>query len=171
MERTKAWISKYGESWFYTCNRWPDVYVDFFKWITHLGGARITISLQLVLFFFAPPSFQPAIIASGLALAVSHVIMAAIKKTVRRIRPYIALPDAKVHGHLFKDHSFPSGHSTAIFSLLVPYMVYSPGLIPVLFPAACLVAFSRVVLGVHYPSDVFAGALLGSVTAIAFCSL
>ncbi|WP_210367599.1 phosphatase PAP2 family protein [Bacillus sp. REN3] len=171
MERTKLWITKYDESWYYFCNRWPASLVHFFKWITHLGGSRVTVGIQAAFLFFAPLSWREVAVAATLSLVISHLIMAAIKKMVRRIRPYLALPEAKVHGYRFKDHSFPSGHATAIFSLVSTYIYFFPFLAPALLPVAFLVAFSRVVLGVHYPSDVAAGAILGMLAAVMVSSL
>ncbi|AIE61686.1 phosphatase PAP2 family protein [Bacillus methanolicus] len=168
MERAKAWIYKYDQNWFYHCNQWPEIVISFFKWITHFGGAGFTISIQLLLHIVGPDFLKSTVLAASFSLAISHLIASLMKRFFRRIRPYLALPDAKVYGYLFKDPSFPSGHSTAIFSVVVPYCVYIPELAPFLLPLAVLVAFSRVVLGVHYPSDVAAGAILGSMTALFF---
>jgi undecaprenyl-diphosphatase len=168
VERAKAWIYKYDQNWFYICNQWPDLVILFFKWITYFGGAGLTISVQLLLHIAGPAFLKPAVLAASLALSISHLIAIFMKRFFRRIRPYLALPDAKVYGYLFKDHSFPSGHSTAIFSVAVPYCMSIPELAPLLLPFAALVAFSRVVLGVHYPSDIAAGAILGSLTALFF---
>ncbi|UII55950.1 phosphatase PAP2 family protein [Cytobacillus spongiae] len=168
MERAKTWIIKQDESWFYLCNQWPALIVVFFKNMTHLGGARFTIGLQLLLYLFGPAEMKPFVILASLSLVVSHIIVMCIKKIVKRIRPYMALPQAKVHGYLFNDHSFPSGHSTAIFSIMIPYSMYDPYVASILLPVACLVAFSRVVLGVHYPTDILVGSLIGSLTAVVF---
>ncbi len=138
------------------------LYRSFFGMITHLGGARISVLsiLALALLGSFYPSIRPAVIQAFLVLSVSHFVMHFIKRSVKRIRPYLSLPDVMLHGHPFEDHSFPSGHSTAIFSITIPFMLHFPGAIVMLFPISVLVAYSRVVLGVHYPSDVMAGALL-----------
>ncbi|MDG0809574.1 phosphatase PAP2 family protein [Cohnella rhizosphaerae] len=62
--------------------------------------------------------------------------------------------------------SFPSGHTTAAFAMLTPWMIASPALIPLLLPIGAGVALSRVYFGLHYPSDTVAGMLLGSATAL-----
>ncbi|WP_010173048.1 phosphatase PAP2 family protein [Bacillus coahuilensis] len=93
------------------------------------------------------------------------------EKIVRRIRPYLFLPDATVHGHPFQDHSFPSGHTTAIFSITVPFMVVEPLLLLFLLPISMMVALSRVVLGVHYPTDTAVGALIGTLSSFVVAML
>ncbi len=65
-----------------------------------------------------------------------------------------------------KDHSFPSGHTTAIFSVVVPLLLYMPVLTIILAPIALSVGISRIYLGLHYPSDVLAGLCLGTLTGI-----
>ncbi len=60
-----------------------------------------------------------------------------------------------------RSSSFPSGHSAAAFAFTTGACGELPGLLPLLGPLACLVAYSRVHTGVHYPSDVAAGAAIG----------
>ncbi|MBP3039537.1 phosphatase PAP2 family protein [Bacillaceae bacterium Marseille-Q3522] len=168
MERAKAWFLKQDESLFYKCNHLPKLYISILSFITHFGGARFTIGSQLLLLLLAPREWRLTVAAACLSLTVSHLLAVVLKRLFLRIRPYIALPDAIAYGYLFKDPSFPSGHSTAIFAVTVPYMIQDPFLFFMLLPLACLVAFSRVVLGVHYPSDVMTGAMLGILTGISF---
>ena len=58
--------------------------------------------------------------------------------------------------------SFPSGHSTGSFAFAAFVATFRPRFAPLLFAVAAAIAWSRVVLGVHYPSDVTGGAILGS---------
>jgi undecaprenyl-diphosphatase len=59
-------------------------------------------------------------------------------------------------------YSFPSGHTLHAVCFTTLATSHVPGLAPVLLPFAALVAASRVVLGLHYPSDVLVGAALGA---------
>jgi undecaprenyl-diphosphatase len=167
MDRMLTGLHKMDQQLFYRING-SKLYRSFFGAITHLGGSRISIlsilSLALISVFY--PSIRHAVLQAFLVLSVSHIIMHFIKRSVKRIRPYLSLPDVMLIGHPFEDHSFPSGHSTAIFSLTIPFMLQFPAVIVILFPISVLVAYSRVVLGVHYPSDVMAGAFLALGTAV-----
>src|SRR3954451_7964962 len=106
-----------------------------------------------------------AVIASGLAVGVAAVIA----RVVDRPRPFVADP----HIHLFLAHApdpgFPSDHATAAFAIgAVLLLRLGRWGIPVLLAAAGL-AVSRVLVGIHYPNDVLAGALLGTAAAVLVC--
>lgn len=131
-------------------------------YLTHLGGATSTIGLNILIWALCPQPWRTTGLQALIALAVSHIPVAVAKKLYPRLRPYLALPDIHTFRNPLKDHSFPSGHTTAIFASTVPYMIAYPVLTAVLLPLACTVGFSRIYLGLHYPSDVMAGAVIGS---------
>ena len=105
-----------------------------------------------------------AVLSAGLGLAVGKVI----SELVDRARPFVADP----HGvHLFASHSadpgFPSDHATAAFAIAVAILLRKRGWGIAALVAATILSVGRVALGVHYPSDVIAGAALGSAAAFA----
>lgn len=136
----------------------------FFSTITHMGGAIFTLCSSIILILFSTNLWKAASVASGMALALSSIPVFIAKKLFRRQRPYLVLDEIFVTDKPLKDHSFPSGHTTAIFSLIIPFICLNPLLIYVLLPIGLAVGISRIYLGLHYPSDVLVGALLGSVT-------
>ncbi|MFP4976316.1 phosphatase PAP2 family protein [Paenibacillus sp. CN-4] len=135
-------------------------------YMTHLGGATFTISVTLLLWAFAPAPWDRAAVQALTALAVSHLPVALAKRLYPRMRPYLALPGTNTFRNPLKDHSFPSGHTTAIFATAMPFMVAVPALAFILLPLCLIVGLSRIYLGLHYPSDVLAGAAIGSTVAL-----
>lgn len=137
-----------------------------FGLLTHMGGATFTIFCTLSIALLAEVPWRTAGWESFAALSVSHLIAAVAKKKFQRMRPYMALPDAKVGKNPLKDHSFPSGHTTAIFSVITPFLFLSGWFSTVLLLLAFIVGFSRIYLGLHYPSDCIAGSLIGTCSAL-----
>ncbi|MDR0267368.1 phosphatase PAP2 family protein [Paenibacillus sp.] len=140
-------------------------------YITHLGGATFAIAASVLIWFFGPSSWSTSGAQAAIALAVSHIPVAAAKKLYPRIRPYLALPGTRTFRNPLKDHSFPSGHTTAAFSLAIPLILGHPEWIYLFLPLSCLVGISRIYLGLHYPSDVLAGAVIGTSVAVATVAL
>lgn len=146
------------------------------KWlstVTHMGGATSTLTTALLFALLAPEPWSTTGWQCLTAVMISHIPVSICKRKFKRLRPYQAMPgDVFTCPKPLKDSSFPSGHTTAIFAWLVPILLTSGGIwLSLLMPAALLigisVAWSRMYLGLHYPSDVAAGALIGTVTAIA----
>jgi undecaprenyl-diphosphatase len=144
------------------------------KWlstITHMGGATFTLISALLLALLAPAPWNTAGWQCLAAVALSHIPVAIVKRKFKRLRPYQALPDVNTCPKPLQDSSFPSGHTTAIFSWIVPLLLTGGLWTIIIAPAALViaisVAWSRMYLGLHYPSDVAAGAVIGTVTAYA----
>ncbi|SFV28808.1 phosphatase PAP2 family protein [Thermoflavifilum thermophilum] len=102
----------------------------------------------------------------GLALACTAVVTEGLKRAIHRPRPYMTYPDIE-HLQNDSDGSFPSGHTSLAFctatSLALQHARWY-----VQIPAwtwAAAVAYSRLDLGMHYPSDVLAGMMVGAGSA------
>lgn len=102
----------------------------------------------------------------GASLVITAGITVGLKYAVNRPRPFVTYPFIENAVHE-KTPSFPSGHTSFAFStatslsLAIPkWYVITPS-----FVWACSVAYSRMDLGVHYPSDVLAGATIGTGTS------
>lgn len=132
--------------------------------ITHLGGAACSIAAALVPLLVAHGTLATAARHATVALAVSHVAVQVVKRTVGRPRPS-AYGVASLVGDPDR-FSFPSGHSAAAMSVAVAYALAFPPLAIPLVALALLVGASRIFLGVHYPGDVLIGQLIAVLTAM-----
>lgn len=85
-----------------------------------------------------------------------------LKHRTARPRPAGVVPDVRLAMRTLDEFSFPSGHTlhAVAFTLIATY--HFPQLVVLLMPLCALIALSRPALGLHYPSDVLAGALLGA---------
>lgn len=137
--------------------------------ITHLGGATFTICFSILLALTAKDEISIVGWKCLAALAISHIPVAILKHKFKRLRPYQSLPEVITGMKPLKDPSFPSGHTTAIFAFIVPILLNASlfpfFVVPLAIIVAVSVAWSRMYLGLHYPSDIVVGMLLGSITA------
>ncbi len=105
----------------------------------------------------------------GLTGIAGLVLYKQLKGRLVRERPYIGLVGIECAMAPLDRYSFPSGHTLHAVCFTMLAVAHVPQLALVLVPFASLVAMSRVVLGLHYPTDVLAGAALGAL--LATCSL
>jgi undecaprenyl-diphosphatase len=110
---------------------------------------------------------QAAIDMAAVGLSAA-LLYRCLKRWTRRPRPCAA--DARIRAWVtpLDEFSFPSGHTLHAVSFTLVALAWYPWLAPVLLPFALLVAASRVVLGVHYPSDVLAATAIGAALASAW---
>lgn len=106
---------------------------------------------------------QKAVLLSLITLALAFLIDILITLIFPRPRPFITYPEATKHLDLWVDaSSFPSSHALSVFAIAASlWWSGFKKLGPILFLLAILVGIARVASGVHYPSDILAGALIG----------
>ncbi|WCD86523.1 Undecaprenyl-diphosphatase BcrC [Streptomyces xanthophaeus] len=121
------------------------------------GGAAAGIAL------FGSARARKAAVRGVASLALASATINTVGKwSVRRPRPLLhGVPAVRQLATQPQTTSFPSGHSASAFAFTAGLALESPGWGAALAPVAASVAFSRVYTGVHYPSDVVAGAALG----------
>ncbi len=128
-----------------------------------------------VIFYFGKARLRLCALFMVLVVTLGGaLIIDPIKDSISRPRPFVTLPDARLFGKTgagfgkINNHSLPSAHSANWFALATVGFFFYRRSAWILFPLASSVAFSRIYNGVHYPTDVLAGAILGSGYAIAF---
>lgn len=143
-------------------NKMRNRYFDYIMYrITHLGSATFSAILMFSLMFFGNREIKNIGVELFVVLAISQIIVHSLKKLLSRERPYKILEQLNTFGINLKDYSFPSGHTAASFSIATTMALNIPKISIVVFLLASIVAISRIYLGVHYPTDVAAGIIIG----------
>lgn len=136
-----------------------------FQIASRLGDGLIWYTLILVLpLMFGRAAVKPAIVMA-LTGALGVLVYALLKRVFVRERPFITHAAIDRGAAPLDRYSFPSGHTLHAVSFTWQACAHFPELAWVLVPLAALIAGSRVVLGLHYPSDVLAGAAIGAALA------
>lgn len=133
---------------------------SFSKALTRLGNVPATAALCGLLYAGGDARSRKAagdVASAGLA---STVVVGLIKRTFRRPRP-----DHDGSGYADTSYSFPSGHAAGAFSTATVIAHYYPDLKEPAYLGAALISVSRVTLRRHYPTDVVAGAIVGTLVA------
>ena len=129
--------------------------------ITHLGSILFWV-FTAVFFWFRKKRKLAFLLIVGLIL--DSIIVGGLKTIIGRERPYLQLPTRLLVGE--SGMSFPSGHSERSFLSVIIISNFYPRYKTFLYILSSLIAFSRVYVGVHYPSDVIFGACIGIITGI-----
>jgi undecaprenyl-diphosphatase len=132
-----------------------------------LGAVWIVCALVLALVRRQPVAFM--LVTAGVLTADMLALL--LKLVGGRDRPFIVDPEQDPLVGTPLDLSFPSGHAATSFAGATLLSAFLPRLRLPLYLLAALVAWSRVYVGVHYPLDILAGALLGTVVALLFVYL
>ncbi|MBR1798007.1 MAG: phosphatase PAP2 family protein [Clostridiales bacterium] len=157
-----------------------DILDPVMVFITHTGDYGV-LWIALVLLLIIIPKTRILGHVAGFSLAIESVINNLIlKPVVARIRPYEVIEELILMIEEQKDYSFPSGHSGAAFAVAGAFffalVLGIPGLSSdrrykvftiVVLIYATLLSFSRLYVGVHYPTDVLAGIALGLLSGVA----
>lgn len=145
-------------------NQWPAP-----KWVrwwavaaTRAGDGWIWYLAGLIVFLFGGPDYLMALTSAGLAALVGTGLFIVIKNVSGRKRPCEIEPHCWARLLPPDRFSFPSGHTITAFAVAVALGMFYPAFLAVLLFCAFSIAASRILLGMHFLSDVLVGALLGT---------
>jgi len=128
---------------------------------TRCGDGWLWAACGAILLCSRDRSGLSALNAAALAVSVGILLFRWIKRTVRRPRPIDLMPHCWADLLPPDQFSFPSGHSITAFAVASPLGCFYSAVSPLLLFLAISIAVSRVVLGMHYASDVVVGSAIG----------
>lgn len=137
-----------------------------FRTVSRLGDGAlwyVVIALMPVLLGASGLLVSAQMLVTG---TLGLCIYKTLKQRLVRERPFIGLAGIHCAMPPLDRYSFPSGHTLHSVSFTIMAVHHVPALGPALIPFAALVAASRVVLGLHYPTDVAVGAAIGAALAV-----
>jgi undecaprenyl-diphosphatase len=138
----------------------------FFAAVSRAGDGPLWYALIAAVALDAPGGWRIALMMAGNG-AAGVALYRFLKTRLVRERPFISHAGILCGTTPLDRYSFPSGHTLHAVSFTMLACAHYPWLLPVLLPLAFAMAASRVVLGLHYPSDVLAGAAIGVALATA----
>jgi membrane-associated phospholipid phosphatase len=130
---------------------------------TQLGSGIAALGITLVLYVVNERLLSYKFILGTVAL---WLVVELLKFLVHRSRPFMRVTQARIVGYRAIGQSFPSGHTSQAFfmaTLITQHFHSSVWVVFLMYAAALLVGMTRMYVGAHYPRDVLAGAILGSV--------
>jgi len=131
-------------------------------WATRGGDGWLWYGTVLAVLVFGGASRYAVAGSAGLAAGTSCILFQALKRATGRKRPCDIEPHCWANLLPPDQFSFPSGHTLSAFAVAISIGLFYPRMLPVLMFCAASIGASRILLGMHFLSDVILGALLGT---------
>jgi undecaprenyl-diphosphatase len=167
LERTRErWVDR-DRRWATACHRianFPHVVLALVRASRLADGPLWYALIALLLLVGGPKGTACALQMLGVGM-LDLAIYRYLKQRICRPRPFESCPGIRACTAALDDFSFPSGHTLHAVAFAIVLGYHYPWAAWIVGPFALLVAASRMVLGLHYPSDVIVGALIGGITA------
>jgi undecaprenyl-diphosphatase len=129
---------------------------------TRAGDGWLWYGLAVAILFFGGEDRLAALGAAAVSSTLSILLFLGLKRTAARSRPCYIEPHCWARLLPPDQFSFPSGHTMTAFAIAIPLALFYPALTIGLLFCAFSIAVSRILLGMHFLSDVIAGAVLGA---------
>lgn len=155
-------LAKYDEAlfqWLYNLTAARDC--QWVKWLSKTGDGQLYLLIGVILWWLEPQHGALFLYTGLLAYTLEIPIYVLLKNCLKRERPCNHIVNLNAHITPSDKFSLPSGHTAAAFLMASLVTNFYPALGIPAFIWATSVGCSRVLLGVHYPTDILAGALLG----------
>ncbi|MBU3110623.1 phosphatase PAP2 family protein [Clostridium lacusfryxellense] len=148
-------------------NSWKCKFLDIIMpCMTYLGSFTFMFIFCTGAFLLDSTPLRAMAIKAMISITISTGIGKILKVTVTRLRPFIKIPNLNIKKIGIDKYSFPSGHTTGAFSLAIIVALYFPIFGFITIPLAICVGLSRIYIGVHYPTDVIMGLIIGSTCSL-----
>lgn len=144
---------------------------QLFRAVSRLGDGVFWYTLMVLMVVFDQEQGLRVAFHMMTTGLTGTILYKLLKHKTHRPRPYQVRQDVLMSGIPLDKFSFPSGHTLHAVAMGLVAIAYYPALSLLVLPFIVLVGMSRVVLGLHYPTDVLAGAAIGYAVVVAYAPL